>query len=89
MKKTLKIAFITFWSLFVLSPISWAVVTSFKPPAAVNNGATFIPWVQFKPTLDGWKDILGISGYSNLIPNLINSVIITRSEEHTSELQSH
>ena len=77
MKKTLKIAFITFWSLFVLSPISWAVVTSFKPPAAVNNGATFIPWVQFKPTLDGWKDILGISGYSNLIPNLINSVIIT------------
>jgi multiple sugar transport system permease protein len=77
MKRIFKYAFIIMWSTFVLSPLMWAVVTSFKPPSAVNNGATFIPWVQYKPTLNGWKDILGISGYANLIPPLINSVIIT------------
>lgn len=76
-KKILKYSFIFLWSTFVLIPISWALVTSFKPPAAVNNGATFIPWVQFQPTLDGWKDITGISGYANLFPPLINSAIVT------------
>lgn len=77
MSKILKYAFIIFWTLFVLAPLSWALVTSLKPPAAVNLGATFIPWVQFEPTLAGWRDILGISGYANLIPNMINSAIIT------------
>jgi len=77
MSRIFKYAFIIFWTLFVLAPLSWALVTSFKTPAAVNQGATFIPWVQFDPTLDGWKDILGISGYANLIPNMINSMIIT------------
>jgi len=77
MSKVLKYAFIIFWTLFVLAPLSWAVVTSFKTPEAVNQGATFIPWVQFDPTLAGWRDILGISGYTNLIPNMINSALIT------------
>jgi multiple sugar transport system permease protein len=76
-KKIAKYSFIVLWSLFVLAPLSWALTTSFKPPAAVNNGVTFIPWLQFQPTLNGWKDILGISGYANLIPNMINSIIIT------------
>lgn len=77
MARVFKYVFIIFWSFFVLAPLSWALVTSFKTPAAVNQGATFIPWVQFEPTLAGWRDILGISGYANLIPNMINSVIIT------------
>ena len=69
--------FVIFWTVFVLAPLSWALVTSFKTPEAVNQGATFIPWVQFDPTLAGWRDILGISGYANLIPNMINSALIT------------
>lgn len=77
MSRVLKIAFITVWTLFVFAPLSWALVTSFKPPAAVNQGATFIPWLEFQPTLTGWKDILGISGYANLIPNMLNSMVIT------------
>lgn len=77
MKRFLKIAFIFLWSIFVVTPLSWALVTSFKPPEAVNNGATFLPWIQFKPTLNGWRDILGISGYANLFPNLVNSIVIT------------
>ena len=77
MARIFKYAFIFLWSTFVLIPLSWALVTSFKPAAAVNNGATFIPWLQFQPTLDGWKDITGISGYANLFPPLINSATVT------------
>lgn len=77
MSKTLKYVFLSFWTLFVFVPLSWALTTSFKTPDAVNQGATFIPWVQFEPTVAGWQDILGISGYANLIPNMVNSAIVT------------
>lgn len=77
MSRFFKYVFVIFWTVFVLAPLSWALVTSFKTPEAVNQGATFIPWVQFDPTLAGWRDILGISGYANLIPNMINSALIT------------
>ena len=77
MSRFFKYMFVIFWTVFVLAPLSWALVTSFKTPEAVNQGATFIPWVQFDPTLAGWRDILGISGYANLIPNMINSALIT------------
>ena len=43
------------WSLFVLFPIYWVVITSFKDAAAVNQGPFYIPWVDFQPTLDAWR----------------------------------
>lgn len=39
------------WSLFVLFPIYWVVITSFKDAAAVNQGPYYIPFVDFQPTL--------------------------------------
>lgn len=43
------------WSLFVLFPIYWVIITSFKDAAAVNQGPFYIPWVDFQPTLDAWR----------------------------------
>jgi multiple sugar transport system permease protein len=43
------------WSLFVLFPIYWIVITSFKDAAAVNQGPFYIPFVDFQPTLDAWR----------------------------------
>ncbi len=43
------------WSLFVLFPIYWVVITSFKDAAAVNQGPFYIPFVDFQPTLDAWR----------------------------------
>ncbi len=42
------------WSLFVLFPIYWVVITSFKDAAAVNQGPFYIPFVDFKPTTAAW-----------------------------------
>ena len=43
------------WSLFVLFPIYWVIITSFKDAAAVNQGPFYIPFVDFQPNLDAWR----------------------------------
>jgi multiple sugar transport system permease protein len=42
------------WSLFVLFPIYWVIITSFKDAAAVNQGPFYIPFVDFRPTTAAW-----------------------------------
>ena len=43
------------WSFFVLFPIYWVIITSFKDAAAVNQGPFYIPFVDFQPNLDAWR----------------------------------
>jgi multiple sugar transport system permease protein len=43
------------WSLFVLFPIYWVIITSFKDAAAVNQGPFYIPFVDFSPTTSAWR----------------------------------
>ncbi|HEX7109543.1 MAG TPA: carbohydrate ABC transporter permease [Aestuariivirga sp.] len=43
------------WSLFVLFPLYWVVITSFKDAAAVNQGPYYIPFVDFEPNLNAWR----------------------------------
>jgi multiple sugar transport system permease protein len=43
------------WSLFVLFPIYWVIITSFKDAAAVNLGPFYIPFVDFQPNLNAWR----------------------------------
>ena len=43
------------WSVFVLFPIYWVIITSFKDAAAVNQGPFYIPFVDFQPTLEAWR----------------------------------
>ncbi len=64
------------WALFALFPLYWMVIASFKEPLAVSQGATFVPWVDFRPTLAAWRAILfGIERETVGRP-LVNSVII-------------
>jgi multiple sugar transport system permease protein len=42
------------WSIFVLFPIYWVIITSFKDAAAVNQGPFYIPFVDFKPNTAAW-----------------------------------
>lgn len=78
LKRTLSIAFVTAWSLFVAAPLLWALVTSFKPPEAVDNGATYIPFLQFTPSMTGWSAVFGGGGSTtSLVGPLVNSVIVT------------
>ncbi len=53
--KVVAYALLAVWSAFVLFPIYWVVITSFKDVTAVNQGPFYIPFVDFQPTLDAWR----------------------------------
>ena len=53
--KIVAYALLAVWSVFVLFPIYWVVITSFKDVTAVNQGPFYIPFVDFQPTLDAWR----------------------------------
>ena len=65
-------AILVVWSLIVLFPLYWALIMSFKSPAAIFEGATFIPWVDFEPTLEPWIGVF--SGAA--LRSLTNSAVI-------------
>ena len=44
------------WLFFNLFPLWWVLVTAFKPPIAVSQGATYLPFIDFKPTLQAFRE---------------------------------
>ncbi len=52
------IIFITFW---VLYPFVWAVITSFKTQREALD-PTFVPFLQFNPSIENWSAELGLGG---------------------------
>ena len=77
--RTLKYGFIVFWSMFVVAPFLWALSTSFKDFNSVTGGATYIPWVDFEPSLEGWKVLVRspAQGGVNIIEPYFNSIFVT------------
>ena len=66
----------TLWFVFCIFPLWWIVVTAFKPPSAVSEGATYLPFVDFQPTLQAFKDaISGIRG--DFLSPIMSSVIVS------------
>ena len=69
----LMIVIVTCWALF---PFYWAIVTSFTEPGAILSHPTFIPFLQFKPTLINWQREYGMRG-REITGALTNSLIIS------------
>lgn len=68
------------WLFFCMFPLWWVLVTAFKPPLAVSQSATYIPFVDFQPTLQAFRDALsGVRGdfAGPIISSLIVSVLST------------
>ena len=83
---TLKYLFIGLWSMFVVAPFLWALSTSFKDFNSVTGGATYIPWVDFEPSLEGWKVLLRspAEGGVNIVEPYFNSIAVTCSASFIS-----
>jgi multiple sugar transport system permease protein len=47
-----------FWALLILFPLYWLIITSFKISSQVAEGPFYIPFVDFKPSLDAWRYVL-------------------------------
>jgi multiple sugar transport system permease protein len=65
--------------LFVIAPFLWALSTSFKDFNSVTGGATYIPWLQFEPSLEGWKVLVRspAKGGVDIIEPYFNSIFVT------------
>jgi len=76
---TLKYTAVTLWSMFVIAPFLWALSTSFKDFNSVTSGATYIPWVDFEPTLEGWRVLLRspAQGGITIVEPYLNSIFVT------------
>jgi multiple sugar transport system permease protein len=64
-----------FWSAFVLFPLYWLVITSFKLPNDINAGARFLPFIDFQPSLHAWRELLVVD-WEDTVKAYVNSVII-------------
>ncbi|MCW7541356.1 carbohydrate ABC transporter permease [Aquabacterium sp. A7-Y] len=75
----LKYAAIVLWSAFVVAPFLWAATTSFKTSAGVTGGPTYLPWLQYQPSLDGWRHLFGATGGIDIVGPYLDSAIVTLS----------
>jgi multiple sugar transport system permease protein len=66
-------AVLVFWSLVVLFPLYWVLVTSFKSESDVFSGPFYLPFVDFQPNLDAWRFMLL---ENNTLWPYFNSVIV-------------
>ena len=75
----LKYLAILLWSGFVVFPFLWMISTSFKTANGVTGGATWLPWAQYEPSLNGWRSLFGGAGGINIVQPYINSLVVTLS----------
>lgn len=75
----LKYSAILLWSAFVVAPFLWALTTSFKTANGVTGGPTYIPWLQYEPSLNGWRSLFGGAGGIDIVKPYLNSIVVTGS----------
>jgi multiple sugar transport system permease protein len=64
------------WTAVVLFPLYWLVVTSLKVPIQVHEGPFYIPFVDFKPTLEPWNYILFGDLSNDTLRTYFNTIIV-------------
>ena len=83
----LKYLAILLWSSFVALPFLWALTTSFKTANGVTGGATYLPWLQYNPSLEGWKVLVRTGGQGiDIVAPYISSAVVTLSGQQLNWL---
>lgn len=63
------------WSVVVLFPLYWLIVTSFKDPQDVATGPVYLPFIDFQPTIEHWQSILFGNTLDTVTP-FANTVVV-------------
>jgi multiple sugar transport system permease protein len=64
------------WALLILFPLYWLIITSFKISSQVAEGPFYIPFVDFKPSLEAWRYILVGDLSQDTLRNFGNTVLV-------------
>src|SRR6185503_4971747 len=64
------------WSLLIIFPLYWLIITSFKNSGQVAEGPFYIPFVDFKPSLEAWRYILVGDLSQDTLRNFGNTLLV-------------
>lgn len=64
------------WTLWLAFPLYWLVIAAFKTPLAQSQRATYLPFVDFQPTIAAWHNVFGQTGGLDPRTPFANSVAI-------------
>ncbi len=64
------------WAFLILFPLYWLIITSFKISSQVAEGPFYMPFVDFKPSLEAWRYILVGDLSQDTLRNLSNTLIV-------------
>lgn len=67
-------AILAFWTLVVLFPLYWVLVTSFKMEIEVDGGPYYLPFIDFRPSLHAWNFMLL---QNDTLGPYLNSVVVS------------
>src|SRR6266568_8424068 len=65
------------WTLWLAFPLYWLAIAAFKTPLAMTDYATYIPWVDFTPTVAAFNNVFSRSGGLDPRQPFANSVFIS------------
>ncbi len=68
-------AVVLIWTLILSFPAYWLLLTTFKTGLAFTKEATYLPWVDFEPTLSSWETVF-VGRSDRMMRPLLNSTII-------------
>jgi multiple sugar transport system permease protein len=71
-------ALLGLWTVIVLFPLYWLFITSFKLPIDVSYPPKYLPFIDFRPSLDAWHYIFVDLGNDTLRP-YFNSMVVAVS----------
>ena len=63
------------WTVVCLFPMYWLGITSIKRLDEIDKPPTYLPFIDFQPSLASWRFILS-DPYENLVSGFVNSLII-------------
>ncbi|MEA2781904.1 MAG: multiple sugar transport system permease protein [Rhodospirillaceae bacterium] len=67
------------WTLVVLFPLYWLVITSFKLPIDVAYPPKYLPFLDFQPSLHAWRYLFIDLGNDTLRPYFNSLIVATTS----------
>ncbi|HLA42737.1 MAG TPA: carbohydrate ABC transporter permease [Aggregatilineales bacterium] len=65
------------WTVVILLPFYWMLVTTFKLPVDVSTGPKYIPWSDFEPNDHAFDELLFSDAAGNLVTRpYLNTIIV-------------
>jgi len=75
--KVLVYAILIGWTVYLAFPLYWLFIAAFKTPLAMTEYATYLPWVDFQPTIDAFDKVFVKQVGLDPRPFFFNSVLIS------------